>query len=152
MLHHLSIPAADPQHVAATLVELFQGSLTLFGPYPNAYIAWVGDEHGTGIEVFPLGTELLPGAGQSSPQFRHNPTASRFGATHAALSVQRTKDEIFALAEREGWRALELSRGQFRVIEFWIENQVMLELLTKEMAREYVQATAALRKVRVRQE
>jgi hypothetical protein len=115
-------------------------------------IAWVGDEHGTGIEVFPLGTELLPGACQSPPQFHHNPTASRFGATHAALSLQRTKDEIFALAEREGWRALELSWGQFRVIEFWIENQVMLELLTEEMACECIQATAALRKVRVRQE
>ena len=152
MLHHLSIPAVDPQHVATTLVELFQGSMTLFEPYQNAYIAWVGDEHGTGIELFPLGTELIPGEDQSPPQFRHNPTASRFGATHAALSVQRTKDEIFALAEREGWRALELSRGQFRVIEFWIENQVMLELLTEDMTREYIQATAALRKARIRQE
>ena len=152
MLHHLSIPEVDPQHVATTLVELFQGSMTLFGPYQNAYIAWVGDEHGTGIEVFPLGTELIPGEDQSPAQFRHNPTASSFGATHAALSVQRTKDEIFALAGREGWRALELSRGQFRVIEFWIENQVMLELLTEDMTREYIQATAALRKARIRQE
>jgi hypothetical protein len=152
MLHHLSIPAADPQHVAATLVELFQGSMTAFGPYPNAYIAWVGDEYGTGIEVFPLGTELLPDEGQSSAQFHHNPRTSRFGATHAALSVSPTKDEIFALARREGWRALELSRGQFRVIEFWIENQVMLELLTEEMTREYIQATAVLRTARVRHE
>ena len=152
MLHHLSIPAVDPQHVATTLVELFQGSMTLFGSYQDAYIAWVGDEHGTGIEVFPLGTELIPSEGQSPPQFRHNPTASRFGATHAALSLQRTKDEIFALAEREGWRALELSWGQFRVIEFWIENQVMLELLTEDMTREYIQATAALRKARIHQE
>jgi hypothetical protein len=148
MLHHLSIPAADPQHVATTLVELFHGSLTVFGPYPNSYIAWVGDDHGSGIEVFPLGTELIPGEGQSPPLFRHNPAASPFGATHAALSVQRTKEEIFALAGREGWRAVELPRGQFRVIELWIENHVMLELLTEEMTREYLQATAVLCKSR----
>ena len=146
MLHHLSIPAADPQHVAATLVALFNGTMTVFGPYQNSYIAWVGDEYGTGIEVYPLGTELIPGEGQSPPQFRHNPAASPFGATHAALSIQRTKEEIFALAGREGWRALELSRGQFRVIELWIENHVMLELLTEEMAQEYLQATSSLRK------
>ena len=81
MLHYLSIPAADPQHVAATLVALFNGTMTVFGPYRNSYIAWVGDEHGTGIEVYPLGTELIPGEGQSPPQFRHNPTTSPFGAT-----------------------------------------------------------------------
>jgi hypothetical protein len=46
-----------------------------------------------------------------------------------------------AIAEREGWRAIELSRGAFRVIEFWIENRVMLELLTEDMAQEYLQAT-----------
>ncbi len=96
--------------------------------------------------MYPLGTELIPGEGYSPPQFRHNPAASPFGATHAALSIQRTKEEIFALAGREGWRALELSRGQFRVIELWIENQVMLELMTEEMAQEYLQATSSLRK------
>jgi hypothetical protein len=113
MLHHLSIPAADPQHVAATLVALFNGTMTVFGPYRNSYIAWVGDEHGTGIEVYPLGTELIPGEGQSPPQFRHNPTTSPFGATHAALSVPRTTEEIFTLARRRAGLRSNSHAGSF---------------------------------------
>jgi len=141
MIHHISIPAENPLHVARTLVELFGGSLTQFGPYRNSYIAWAEDAHGTAIEVFPLGTEMYPGPGEGQANFRHNADASGFVATHAAVSVPCKKEEIFSLAQREGWRAVELSRGSFHVIEFWLENRVMLELLTAEMATEYVQAT-----------
>jgi hypothetical protein len=140
MIHHLSIPAEDPLHVARTLTELFNGRLTQFGPYQNSYIAWAGDEYGTAIEVFPVGTEMYPDSGEGQSNFRHNANASGFIATHAAVSVRCSLEEIFALAERVGWRAIVLSRGSFHVVEFWIENRVMLELLTKEMAAEYLAA------------
>ena len=143
MIHHLSIPAQDPHHVAMTLVELFNGRLSRFGPYKNSYIAWAGDEHGTAIEVFPVGTELYPDTGQGQANFKHNPASSGFVTTHAAVSVNRSKDDIMALAAREGWRAVELSRGSFDVIEFWIENRVMLELMTSEMTLAYLDATRA---------
>lgn len=146
MIHHLSIPAKEPLHVTKVLVELLGGVLTEFGPYPNSYIAWVGDEYGTAIEVYPLGTEMFPDAGNGQANFRHNGHASPFVATHATVSVDRSKEDIFALAKREGWRAIDLSRGSFRVIEFWIENHVMLEITTKEMAHEYLQATAVFRR------
>lgn len=141
MIHHLSIPAQNPRHVAQTLVDLFGGTLTKFEPYNKSYIAWAGDEHGTAIEVFPAGTEMFPDAGPGQARFRHNPSASGFIATHAAISVNRSREEILALADRESWRAVELSRGGFSVIEFWIENRVMLELLTEEMTRDYLRAT-----------
>jgi hypothetical protein len=48
---------------------------------------------------------------------------------------------VLELAARHGWRALRLSRGSFDVIEFWIENCVMLEILTPEMAADYLRAT-----------
>lgn len=141
MIHHLSIPAEDPLHVAKTLVELFNGTLSRFGPYENSYIAWAGDDHGTAVEVFPVGTELFPNAAQGQANFRHNPAASGYVTTHAAVSVNRSADEIIALAAREGWRAIELSRGSFDVIEFWIENRIMLELMTPEMTKAYLRAT-----------
>ena len=141
MIHHLSIPVENPSHVAQVLCDLFGGSVSRFGPYENSYIAWAGDEHGTAIEVFPIGTELLPDSGVGQANFRHSETASGFTATHAAVSVSCSKADIQAIADREGWRAIELSRGSFRVIEFWIENRVMLELLTEDMAQEYLQAT-----------
>lgn len=148
MIHHLSIPAANPGHVARVLVELFRGELTRFGPHPNSYIAWMGDAQGSGVEVFPVGSELAPGEGMAQARFVHNAQASGYSTTHAAISVDRSREDILALAQREGWRALELSRGSFRVIEFWIENRVMLELATPEMTKEYLQATAMYRKQR----
>src|SRR5262245_17980532 len=111
MIHHLSIPARDPKHVASVLTELFGGKLTGFGPYPNSYIAWAGDEHGSAIEVYPTGTEMLPDAGLGQANFRDHQTGSPYTATHAAVSVPRSKAEILAIAKRENWRALELSRG-----------------------------------------
>ena len=151
MIHHLSIPATNPLHVTSVLVELFGGVLTRFGPYRDSYIAWAGDDYGTAIEVYPVGTDMFPDAGGGQANFRHNVSTSPFVATHAAVSVSRNKEEILSLAQREGWRAIELSRGSFRVIEFWIENHVMLEVMTEEMAQEYLQATAAFRANKVLQ-
>jgi hypothetical protein len=145
VIHHLSIPARDPKHVASVLTEMFGGKLTGFGPYHNSYIAWMGDEHGTAVEVYPTGTEMLPDAGPGQANFRHRDTGSPYTATHATISIDRSKEEIFDFARREGWRAVELSRGPNNVIEFWVENAVMLELMTAEMTRDYVVGTRRFR-------
>ncbi|MFN5156007.1 MAG: hypothetical protein ACK5Y7_02935 [Betaproteobacteria bacterium] len=149
MIHHLSIPARDTRHVAEVLVELFGGTLTSFGPYRDSFIAWAGDAHGTAIEVYPLGTEMLPDHGLGQARFRAGQPASPHVATHAAVSVDRSRAEILALARREGWRAIELPRGTNHVIEFWIENAVMLELMTPDMAADYVRAMAQFRRPEV---
>jgi hypothetical protein len=142
MIHHLSIPAEDPLLVTKVLAELLGGLITRFGPYQNSYIAWAGDEHGTAIEVYPVGTEMFPDTGHGQANFRHNPNASGFVATHATVSVSLAKEQIIDLAQQQGWRAIELSRGSFNVIEFWVENRVMLELMTREMTSDYLRATA----------
>jgi catechol 2,3-dioxygenase-like lactoylglutathione lyase family enzyme len=142
MIHHLSIPARDPRRTANVFCELLgDGVVTPFGPYPDSWIAWSGDEHGTAVEFYPVGTEMFAPSGQEQAQFRHQPGASGHTATHAAISVALEVDEVMAIAEREGWRALVLPRGGFDVIEFWIDNTVMIELLTPAMAADYL-ATA----------
>ena len=141
MIHHISIPASDPRHVADVIVELFDGTLTRFGPHQGSWIAWAGDDVGAAIEVYPTGTELFPADGPGQAQFRQDPDASGFTATHATVSVGRTTEEIFDLAAREQWRAERLSRGPHDVIEFWIENRVMLELMTPEMTADYLAST-----------
>lgn len=57
-----------------------------------------------------------------------------------ALSVERSEEEIRAVAEREGWRAVRCDRGPLSVVEVWVENAVMLEFLTPEMATDYLAA------------
>lgn len=142
MIHHLSIPASNPLQVATVLTKLLGGRLTRFGPYRNSYIAWAGDEYGTAVEVYPAGTEMLPDKGEGQANFRHNGEASPYVATHAAISVNRTVAEVMALAQEAGWRAVLLPRGGFDVIELWVENRVMLEILTPEMAQDYLKLTS----------
>lgn len=105
-------------------------------------MAFAGDRYGTAIEVYPLGTELMPGQQEQPVAFHHRQSPSRFIATHAAISVPSSQAEIEAIGQREGWRAVRCNReGIFEVMEFWIENAVMLELLTPEMTRQYTDAT-----------
>ena len=141
MIHHYSIAANDTKKVADILSRLFEGSVSEFGPYKNSYMVWLGDEYGTAIEVYPDGTEMMPDAGDGQANFVHNATHSGFTATHAAISTKRTREEIYKFAKESGWRALELPRGGFNVIEFWIENKVMIELLTPDMAKNYLTVT-----------
>lgn len=145
MIHHLSITARDPRHTADVFCELLGGGVvTPFGPYPDSWIAWSGDEHGTAVEFYPVGTEMFAAADDQQAQFRHNTGSTGHTATHAAISVDLDVEQVLAIAAREGWRALMLPRGGFNVIEFWIDNSVMIELLTPEMAADYL-ATAPRR-------
>lgn len=61
MLHHISIAVENPPHVAKVLAELWQSRALPFPLYPDCYVVFPGDQHGTAIEVYPLGRELVPG-------------------------------------------------------------------------------------------
>lgn len=136
MIHHISIPAQDPLHVAKVIAELFEGYCAPFSSHPGSYVAFAGDEYGTLVEVYPLGTEMIPGEDEKPIQYRHN-SASQFIATHAAISIPLNQSQIESIAQREQWRCVRCSRGYFDVIEFWLENNVLLELATPELAQQY---------------
>lgn len=140
MIHHISIAARDPRHVAEVLAELWQTRVLPFPPVPGGYIVIADDEHGTAIEVSPLGTELKPGArADEEAQATMNAGASAYTATHAALSVPLSRTRIKEIAEREGWRTGAFVRGGvFEVIEFWVEGRLLLELLAPDMQQRYL--------------
>ena len=141
MIHHYSISVCDTQYVAGVLASLLGGTVTKFGPHEDSYIVWLGDEYGSAIELFPNGTEIIPDADNGQANFVINSEQSGFSATHAAISTERSTEEILEVANKLGWRALELPRGGFSVIEFWIENKVMIEFLTPEMTQYYLLET-----------
>nr|ADN17110.1 conserved hypothetical protein [Gloeothece verrucosa PCC 7822] len=143
MIHHISLPAQNPPHVAQVLAELFNGYFAPFHSNADSYVALAADEYGTLIEVYPLGTEMLPGKDNEPIQYQRNENFSPFIATHAAISVPKTQEEIENIANREGWRVLRCNRGGFfDVIEFWVENNILLELATPELAQQYQAALA----------
>ncbi|MFN6538144.1 MAG: hypothetical protein RM021_017605 [Nostoc sp. EkiNYC01] len=94
MIHHISIAANNPRHVAEVLAKLLGGKTAPFPSHPGSYVAVALDEQGTLIEVYPLGTELIPGDGEQQVQFRKNNNYSQFNAVHAAVSVSVSEKRL----------------------------------------------------------
>lgn len=139
MLFHLSIEADDPRHVAHVFAELWQSEAF---PFPSvmdgSWVAFAGDDRGTIIEVYPRGTEIHPGEGDAvgvmSAHRRHNPT-------HMAIGTDLTEERVLDICKREGWAAKYCKRGgAFGVLEIFVEVCQMIEVLTPQMQREYLNA------------
>ena len=137
MIHHFSMPADDTKLVADTLADIFEGTITDFSPTENAFMVWFGDEHGSAIEVYPSNVQLTPGTDETPCIFNKERNA-QYSTVHVAISVPCEKEKLISLGESLGWRTKEFRRGSFRVVEFWVENKIMLELLPADMAAEYL--------------
>lgn len=142
MIHHVSIPARDPRHVAEILAELMGGKSYPFGPLDGAFMAASGDEHGSMIEVYPEEATLdIPQS--DAPVVFGKQAPPRSWPFHLLLSVPLEPDDIERIGTREGWRTKLFGRGIpgqkpfFQVIEFWLENRLMVEVVSPGMAREY---------------
>ena len=154
MIHHVSIPARDPEHVAEVLAELLGGYAGPFiGAIPGAWVAYAEDELGTGVEVYPERTRLVPGPGDTMGAVELGDAAGP-GPFHALLSVKADRATIERIGAREGWRTIHFWRGPspevrlFELYEFWVENRIMLEVVTEDMVaayREDCQRTGAAR-------
>ncbi len=140
MIHHLSIAAREPQRAAGVLAELMGGKAVPFPPNPGSFFALQLDEHGSGVEVYPAGTELEPN-GEVGGSFVKHARERGFGSTHFALSVKTDAKTVEEIAARAGWKCFTCNRGPFHVIEVWVENETMVEVLPPEFAAEYVAFT-----------
>ncbi len=137
MLFHASIPADEPERVARIIAELLHGQVLPFPPFPGAFMAWLDDDRRTVIDVYPRGREHVPAPGQFS--VRTNPAPSAHSESHLALGVALSADEVLAIAKRECWLAQVSNRGGlFNVIEFWLENKFLLELLPAPEQQRYI--------------
>ena len=64
-------------------------------------------------------------------------------AFHALISVKADRATIERVGARAGWRTLHCWRGPpgrplFELYELWVENRVMLEIVTEDMLGAYV--------------
>ena len=121
MIHHISMPAVDTANVAKVLAEVFNGTVTDFRPTDNAYMVWFGDEHGSAVEIYPKDIHLVPNDENAPCGFASEKT-KKYTAVHAAIGIEKSREEVYAIAKREGWHAAEFSRGSFSVIEFWLSE------------------------------
>jgi hypothetical protein len=140
MLFHLSIDADDPKRVAQVIAELWSGTATPFPPViPGSWIAMAGDERNTCVEVYPRATEIVPAKGDADAYGVIGANGPR-SATHFAMATNLRIEQVLAIARREGWPVKYRKRGgAFGVLELWIENSRMIEVLTEQMQAEYIE-------------
>lgn len=137
MLFHASIPAQDAEKVAAALAEIWQGEAMPFPPVPGAHVVFAGDERATTIEVYPDDRTLEPSTegvaiGLGMPR-------RTYVGDHIAIATALSAEDILDIGGRFGWRAQVADRGGiFGVVEVWLENRYMVEVLTPSMQRDYM--------------
>ncbi|MBD2535578.1 hypothetical protein H6G97_41830 [Nostoc flagelliforme FACHB-838] len=147
MIHHICIAAQNPLYVANVLAEICHSKVFNF-PNPGSYAVFAFDEYGTGIEVFPFGSVCVPASDTEPSKVIQTSSSPDFVATHAAISVPASQQQIEQIGRREGWQVALCvrgaspteNRGPFKVIEFWVENWLMFEFLTPELATGYLQS------------
>lgn len=86
------------------------------------------------IEVYPRDLAFYPADGQGE---QRNEPVSRHTAFHAAVATPLSIEEVQEIGDRYGCHNVVCQRGPFRVIEFWVDNALMLEMMTLEMQEEY---------------
>ena len=94
MIHHVSIPAREPQHVAEVLAELMGGKCFPFGPLEGAFMAASGDAHGTMIEVYPERATLDIPDRDDQVVFGENRSPPQNWPFHVFLSVSLEPEQV----------------------------------------------------------
>ena len=155
MINHISIAVHEPERVANVLAEFWDGIVFPFPPAPDSFFVLANDGKGTGVEITPYDTVLVPGEGLPpeddvtaategyEARFVASDFAPKYVATHLNISTHLSIEEIKAIANREGWRVLVCNRGEglFQLVEVWIEDRLMLEVMTPEQTARYVEIT-----------
>lgn len=136
MINHISIAARDPVFTAKTLAQFWEVEVCPFPMYDDSFIVFLGKNTSSCIEIYPAGVlQLEP---TSSLPVLDKENSKLGGAFHAAITTPLNTGEIVDICEKAGWRCREESRGGiFSVVEVWIENHTLFELLTPEMANAY---------------
>jgi hypothetical protein len=125
MIHHVSIPAREPRHVAEVLAELMNGKYFPFGPLEGAFMASNGDANGTMIEVYPERTTLDIPERDDQVVFGENPAPPQSWPFHVLLSVPHQAEEVERIGAREGWRAKTFGRGRQGHDPFFHRHRVL---------------------------
>lgn len=148
MIFHFSIPTTNPERVAKVIAELWKGEAFPFFPHRNeSWVAFAGDERNSSVECYPHDV-LLASSEEANPTgFRvlreaqnvESLPEARRSATHGAIATQLSQEEVIAIGEREGWLSRYAQRGRFGVVELWLENVILFEVMPPELQKQYIE-------------
>ena len=135
MILHVSVTADEPRAAAETLATLLGGRAIPIGPNEGSWTAVGPDPVGNVIEVMERGSEFHR-SGSHVETVKGEPI--RHSGFHLLMESPMSELEIFALADERGAPAYRASRGIFgELIEFWIDDCLLVEVLPLPWARAY---------------
>ena len=143
MLYHASFNVRRPAHAAQILSEML-GASAVRAPSrpfpPDSWFVLYGDEAGSFIELLPWGAVLTP---ETRFGIGRDELMRPYTGAHVLLSTPKTEEEIKALAARQGWRVELVDARLFKVLKVWIDDAILIELLTPSMVQAYVETFGA---------
>lgn len=152
MIVHFSIPAREPERVAAAFATIIDGVAMPFPVVSGAWVAIANDGSGLGVEVLPEASAHHLGEGDTDPsrrangpevmpwevQIRQDGAAQQASGCHIAITSTLSVDEIIDLGRSLGWRAVYCDRGGvFDLVELWVDNRFLVEVLPPEGTARY---------------
>lgn len=152
MIAHLSIPAENARATALFFAAIIDGVVFNFPVVPGAFIAVARDGSGTAVEVYPLAMTHHPGIGQPNStteptgitampwedQIYAESTDRLPSGFHFAIATQQSVPEVMSRSHALGWRAVACNRGGlFGVVEVWVDNLYLVEVLVPEEVHSY---------------
>ena len=141
MILHASVPADDPQQAATILARLFGGEALPIGVGEGSWTAVGPDPIGNVVTVLARGSELHPRDGKEVETRKGAP--ARHSAFHLLIESGLSEEQVLNLARESGSHAQRTTHGMFDVIEFWIDDCLLIEVATPELAKDYRKITAS---------
>lgn len=136
MIIHASIPAKSPENTARILSSIIDGAPVPFPPVKGAWVVVPFDGSGHTIEIYPLGAVAIPSP--SGVQLLCQEGEKMKSGFHIALGTKKTQNEIIELGKEHRIRTVICERaGIFGVIELWIEDELLIEVLTEAELMRY---------------
>lgn len=152
MIAHVSVPAKDSRATALLLAQLIDGEAFHFPVVAGSWIAIARDNSGLAIEVYPDTMAHHPGIGTVDPMHKAGGPQTmpwedqiypdgqqlRPSAFHLALTTHLSEEQVLSLARKSDLRVVGCDRGGlFRVIELWLDNTILVEVLTTKEVQRY---------------
>lgn len=134
MILHASIVADEPRATAETLAKLFGGIALPVGPGEGTWTAVGPDPIGSMISVLARGSEFHRTEGHVETR---NGAPVRHSAFHLLIETPLSEPEVLDLAKERGCQAFRTEHGAFQVIEFWIDDCLLIEVATPELGQAY---------------
>jgi hypothetical protein len=138
MLHHVSFNAHNPERAARVLATLMDAVAVRLPAPPFPKGAWsvvCGDGQGSLIELIPWGHVL---DADTRGGMTHDREMRPRTGSHVLVSTPLSAEMVLAVASRDGLRATPTDAGLFQFIKVWIEEALLVELLTPQQLPAYL--------------